>query len=127
VEPPPGRGSRILVVDDHPSSAQALAALLREEGHEAAVASCGAEAMSALAEGAYGLLLVDPSLLDHTGRSLLMRAEELGVPKIVMTSDPAFDPKRTHYAKISGFLYKPIRLPTLLGLIANALNPGRPV
>ena len=124
VEPPLGRSARILVVDDDPSSAQALAALLREEGHEAAVASSGAAAMTTMGSGACALLLLDPSLRDHTGLRVLSYADELGVPKIVMTSDPAFDPERTHYTKVSGFLYKPIRLPTLLGLITNALNPG---
>ena len=126
MEPVPGRRTRILVVDDDPSSAQALAALLREEGHEATVAGSGAAAMTALASGACELLLLDPSLRDRTGPRLLSYAQELGVPKIVITSDPAFDPERTPATRAGGFLYKPIHLPTLLGLIANAVSPWPP-
>lgn len=126
VEPPPGRSTRILVVDDDPSSAQALAALLREEGHEAAVAGSGATAMTALAGGTWELLLLDPSLRDRTGLRVLSYAAELGVPPILMTSDPAFDPDRARHPRVNGFLYKPIRLAALLGLMTKALNPGRP-
>jgi DNA-binding NtrC family response regulator len=126
VEAPLGRSTRILVVDDDSSSAQALAALLRDEGREAAVASSGAEAMAALSGGGCGLLLLEPSLRDQTGLHLLSYGEELGVPTIVMTSDPAFDPERMDYDGTGGFLYKPIRLPTLLDLIAAALGPVRP-
>jgi DNA-binding NtrC family response regulator len=122
VEAPAERKRRILVVDDDVSSARALAELLQEEGYEPAVAISGDEAMSALAGGAYQLLLVEPSLGDRTGRRLLTYAEELGVPKIVITSDPEFDPERTHRATGSGFLYKPIHLATLLRLVTTALG-----
>ena len=115
-------GAGILIVDDDPSSAEALAALLREEGHHATVAASGREATAALAGGACGLLILDPSLRDCTGPHLLRYADDLGVSTIVTTSDPAFDPVRTH-DPIRWFLYKPIRLPTLLSLVAHALNP----
>jgi len=82
--------------------------------------------MRELAGGTCELLLLDPSLRDKTGPSLLSYARELGVPQIVITSDPAFDPERTASTRGGGFLYKPIRLPTLLGLIADAVSPARP-
>jgi DNA-binding NtrC family response regulator len=114
----------ILVVDDEVSSAQALAALLREEGHEAVVAN-SREAMTVLADRGCQLLLVDPALSDQTGLRLLSYANELGVSTIVVTSDPTFDPERTRGEGV-GFLYKPIRLPTLLAMIAKALRSGGP-
>jgi DNA-binding NtrC family response regulator len=125
VEPRSQRRSRILVVDDDSSSAQALAALLREEGHEAVVSASGAAAISALAGGTWELVLLDPALRDQSGPRVLGYAQELGVPLIVVTSDPSFDPKRSPCAGARGFLYKPIQLRTLLGLIAE-VDPGVP-
>ncbi len=124
MEPPSRRNIRILVVDDDSSSAQALAALLREEGHQAKVAASGATAMTALANGTWELVLLDPSLRDQTGPRVLSCGEELGVPLIVITSDPVFHPERTPCTRARGFLYKPIHLPTLLDLIANTVGPG---
>lgn len=119
-----GRKAGILVVDDDSSSAQALAELLRDDGYEAAVAGSGAAGMTALAGGAWRLLLLDPALRDRTGRRVLGYAKELGVPAIVMTSDADFDPGRGLGNEAGAFLYKPIHLPTLLGLIATALGPA---
>jgi two-component system, NtrC family, response regulator GlrR len=121
-----GRSARILVVDDDPSSAEALAALLQDEGHETAVARSGAEAMTALDDGRCRLLLLDPALRDRSGLELLHYAKERGVPTIVTTSDPVFDPERMHQNGVGRFLYKPLRLAALLGLITTVLDPGRP-
>lgn len=82
--------------------------------------------MIELAGGACELLLLDPSLRDQSGLSLLSYAQELGVPQIVITSDPAYDPERTPATRAGAFLYKPVRLAALLSLIANAVSPGPP-
>lgn len=121
-----GGHARILVVDDDPSSAQALAALLTEEGHETTVARSGAEAMTALDDGHWRLLLLDPALRDRSGLKLLHYAKERGVPTIVTTSDPVFDPQRMPENGVGRFLYKPLRLAALLGLITTVLDPGQP-
>jgi DNA-binding NtrC family response regulator len=118
----PGPASRILVADDDPSSANALATLLREESYEVVVAMSGKDAMRALEEGSQQLLVVEPSLGDCSGRRLLTLAEELGVPTIVITSDPEFDPSGPQGVQGAGFLYKPIQLPVLLGLMRRALD-----
>ena len=120
-----GRNRRIFVVDDDTSSAQALAALLLDEGYEAAVTS-SSDATVALASGACRLLLLDPSLADGAGLRLLGYAEGLGVPTIVMTSDPSFDPGRSQRGGVGSFMYKPVRLSALLGLIEAASKPGLP-
>jgi DNA-binding response OmpR family regulator len=114
----------ILVVDDDSSGAQALAMLLRDDGYEAAVASSGAEGMAALAGGTCRVLLLDPALRDCTGLRVLRYARDLGVPTIVVTSNADFDPERGPGNEAGAFLYKPIHLPTLLGLIATALRPA---
>ena len=121
-----GSSGRILVVDDDQSSADALAELLREEGHDATLAISVAEAMTALRRGQYHLLLIDPSLRETGGREVLDLAKTLGVPTLIITSDPAYDPERTRNDGVTGFLYKPLHWPTLLGLIASALKPARP-
>jgi DNA-binding response OmpR family regulator len=126
VELQSARNARILVVDDDASSAQALAALLKEEGHETAVARSGAEAMTALDRGHCRLLLLDPALRDRSGLQVLTYAKERGVPTIVTTSDPVFDPERMPENGVGRFLYKPLRLAALLGLITTVLDPAQP-
>jgi len=120
-----GQEAGILVVDDDASSAQALVTLLVDEGYKADMATSGA-ATAALASGACRLLLLDPSLSDDTGLRLLNYAHGLGVPTIVMTSDPEFDPERTRRDGVGAFLYKPIRFSTLLGLVEAASGPSLP-
>lgn len=100
--------------------------LLQEEGHDAGFAGSVAEAMAAFRRGPQGLLIVDPALRDGGGRDFLDLAKTLGVPTVVTTSDPAFDPERTRYDGLAGFLYKPIEMRTLLAVIASILEPGRP-
>ena len=124
MEPQSRRSIRILVVDDDASSAQALAALLREEGHTVGVARSGAAAIAELAAFGWELLLIDPSLRDQSGPRVLSEAEARGVPLIVLTADPAFDPARRPDARARPFLYKPIHLPTLLVLIADTAAPA---
>lgn len=113
-------------MDDDPSSAEALTELLRQEGHDATHPNTVAEAIAALSREPYRLLIVDPSLREGGGRRFLDLAGTLGVPTVVITSDPAFDPERTRYTGLAGFLYKPIHWPTLLGLVAGVFDPDRP-
>lgn len=125
--PVPRRQSiRILVADEDEPSATAVAAILRDEGYETVVAGSGAAATAALAQSEWALLLLDPSFGDGSGPRVLSQAEALGVPKVIMTSDPAFDPGRAGRASVEGFFYKPVRVPTLLGLVESLLAPGRP-
>ena len=116
------RAYRILIVEDDSSSANALAALLAEEGYEPLAVAAGAEAMARLADGRYDLLLLEPSLRDQTGPAVLRCAQQLKTPTIIITTDPACESSGMRDASIRGFLYKPFRVPELLDLLTTTLR-----
>ena len=65
----------ILLVEDHPDTAEAMADLLRLSGHEVTVAGSVAAGLAAAEAGAFDLLLSDLGLPDGSGRDLM---RELG-------------------------------------------------
>jgi CheY-like chemotaxis protein len=58
---------RVLIVDDHPDTADVLQMLLRAAGHEVRIAYCGEEATTLASEFAPELALVDIQLPDISG------------------------------------------------------------
>jgi CheY-like chemotaxis protein len=77
--PAPGaaRGRlRVLLVEDHPATRRAMAAIVRSLGHEVRDAATLAEAM-ALADGAaFDLVISDLALPDGSGHDLMRRLKE---------------------------------------------------
>jgi PAS domain S-box-containing protein len=65
----------ILLVEDHPDTAEAMADLLRLSGHEVTVAGSVAGGIAAAEAGAFDLLLSDLGLPDGSGQDLM---RELG-------------------------------------------------
>ena len=80
--------ARILIVDDEPSMRRVLATMLKQEQHESAEAESVATARSALARGAFDVLLIDQKLPDGEGLSLLAASREAdpNVPVILITA-----------------------------------------
>jgi CheY-like chemotaxis protein len=58
---------RVLVVDDHPGTAEALSMLLQLLGHQPYVVHCGADALVAARSLEPHLVMLDISLPDMTG------------------------------------------------------------
>jgi CheY-like chemotaxis protein len=61
------RAHRILVVDDHPDAAQALAMVVRLLGHECVTATTGGEAIAQARTRDFDLAIIDIGLPDLSG------------------------------------------------------------
>jgi CheY-like chemotaxis protein len=116
--------SRVLVVDDEMVIAEAVAAVLRDEGYDVATAANGQEGLARAAAAKPDLVLVDMMMPVMDGEEMSRRLQEdpetRHIPIVVMSAvhrslrDLTFD----HAA----FLPKPFDLDTLLETIAEALK-----
>ena len=102
----------MLVVEDDPTAAEAIAAVVRTTGYAVRVAGSVIEARRVAAEDVPDLALVDQTLPDGEGTALLHELREAGVEDLVMVSaagsrDVVVEALR---AGASDFLRKPVRL-----------------
>ncbi len=112
----PGMGSlRVLVAEDHPVNRQYMAALLEGMGHQPFFAGNGLEAVQAIRERRFDIVLMDlhMPLLDGVGATLSIRALPDGasatVPIIALTADAfAQTRERCLMAGMNDFLAKPV-------------------
>jgi hypothetical protein len=105
----------VLVAEDHPVNRQYMAALLEGMGHEAVFAGNGMEAVQALRERRFDVVLMDLHMpvLDGVGATLAIRALPDGaaatVPIIALTADAfAQTRERCLMAGMNDFLAKPV-------------------
>ena len=111
-----GMGSlRVLVAEDHPVNRQYMAALLEGMGHRPFFAGNGLEAVQAIREQRFDIVLMDlhMPLLDGVGATLSIRALPDGVaatvPIIALTADAfAQTRERCLMAGMNDFLAKPV-------------------
>ncbi|HOM13660.1 MAG TPA: ATP-binding protein [Rubrivivax sp.] len=130
---------RVLVAEDHPVNRQYMAALLEGMGHHAHFAANGLEAVQAVREQRFDVVLMDlhMPLLDGVGATLSIRALPDGasatVPIIALTADAfAQTRERCLMAGMNDFLAKPVspeRLSAMLrrlfgGASADAAAPA---
>jgi CheY-like chemotaxis protein len=126
-EPAPERAQRrlkVLAAEDHPGNRRLLSLVLDQLGADVVLAENGAEAVSACAEGDYGLVLMDammPVMDGVTALAAIRAAEQpLGrrVPVFMLTAN-VFDEDVARYlaAGADGVLRKPIELPELAGVL----------
>ena len=117
--------ARILVTDDETGIREFLADALEMEGHEVDQAASGEDAIAALNQRSYALLLTDLNMPGITGMELLawVRREQPEVEVIVLTAHGTVD--NAVQAMKSGafeFLQKPISGPEEL-----QVHPGQSV
>ncbi len=115
----PGR-LRILFVEDHDSTRDVLARILRRSGHEVHVASSGAEALEAAATvAALDVVISDIGLPDQSGFDLMraIRAKH-GLPGIALSGyGMEEDVKNARAAGFHAHLVKPVNFDQLRALL----------
>jgi PAS domain S-box-containing protein len=115
------RGWKLLLVEDHVDTRQAVERLLRRRGYHVTPASSGAEARAAVARLLFDLVICDVGLPDMDGYALLAELHRLqpGLPAIALTGYGS--DKDLQAAREAGFthhLTKPVTGAQLDGAIA---------
>jgi signal transduction histidine kinase/ActR/RegA family two-component response regulator len=128
--PSPGCGEqrRVLIVDDHVDSAQALAALLRVSGLQPYVAHDGSHAVQLADECRPEVALLDIGLPDIDGREVArrIRASSWGSQALLIALSGWSSDRYQQESLEAGFdhyLVKPVWLDDLFGLMARP-RPG---
>ncbi|MBF0425231.1 MAG: response regulator [Magnetococcales bacterium] len=138
--PPPPRPlenfGRILLVEDLINNQKLALAVLERAGHRVTVASNGVEALAALANAGFDLILMDLQMPEMDGHEATRRIragdgplqEKKGIPIIAVTAHALEEERqRCQEEGMNGFLRKPYRPQELLGAIAPFLNrPATP-
>ena len=140
--PPAGAGDErhagvvslhILVAEDHPVNRQYMAALLEGMGHKPHFAGNGLEAVQAIREQRFDIVLMDlhMPLLDGVGATLSIRALPDGaaatVPIIALTADAfAQTRERCLMAGMNDFLAKPVSPERLSAMLRRLFGGAAP-
>jgi two-component system CheB/CheR fusion protein len=106
---------RILLVEDHPDTAGALAELMRLHGHEVRVASSIAGALAAAENGGLDLVVSDLGLPDGNGQDLMLQlSRRFGLRGIALSGyGMEEDVRRSREAGFELHLTKPVNLQAL--------------
>jgi CheY-like chemotaxis protein len=113
--------ARVMVVDDHPASAEMLAEVLTLEGYAVAVAHSGQEAISTAREFRPSIALLDIGLPDMTGFALaatFRATPELQDVRLVALS--GYEHSASAQGSASAFehyLVKPVEIDQLLAVL----------
>lgn len=110
----------ILIVDDEPGIADALAMVLTEEGHTVLTARHGAEAVAMLTRGSVDLIVTDVMMPEIDGLTLVRHLRRRGdrTPVVLMSAAPLREQPLPGVRLIS----KPFDLDEMLAVVAGALN-----
>jgi DNA-binding NtrC family response regulator len=117
--------ARLLVVDDDPSTVNALEMLLQQAGYEVRTAEDGVEALQRFADSAADVVVTDVNMPKMTGIELLkeLRKQDPTLPVIVCTASgdvaTAIDAMR---AGAESYLAKPVELDALVIAVERALQ-----
>ena len=119
-----GKSLRILVVEDHGETLQALSRLLSHFGHDVSVADGAQNARDMISSREFDVLLCDIALPDGNGYDLIAEAKRKRSVKAVAISGFAAteDVERGRKAGFDFHLAKPVdfhELRTVLGQIAS--------
>jgi len=124
-----GRALRILLAEDNRVNERLAVRLLGKLGHQVMVARNGREALDALAQQAFDLILMDVQMpeLDGLEATRLIREQEKGtgahIPILAMTAHAMKgDRERCLEAGMDGYLAKPIQPEELSGAIQKAAD-----
>ena len=127
---PPGVGrprseARILVAEDHPINQRLVLAQLRKLGYEARAVASGVEAVEALRQEKYDLVLMDCQMPEMDGFEATRRIRESGRPQVpivaVTASAMTGDRERCIREGMDDYLSKPMELCQLAEVLARWL------
>ena len=115
----------ILVVDDDPTTRQALAMLVAEAGYEVLTSGDVPSALHVLEDSRPDLLITDVRLANHNGLQLIAMAPR-PIPTIVLTgfADPSIEADARRLG--AEYRTKPVEPSALRDLIARMLAPAEP-
>jgi two-component system, sensor histidine kinase len=124
------RALRALLVEDNPVNQQVVFRLLEKHGHQVTLASNGREALEALIQGEFDIVLMDVQMPVMTGLEATeaIRRTERGsgrrVPIVAMTAHAMKGDRELCMASgMDGYLAKPIRLKDLLDALEEFALP----
>jgi len=120
--------TRVLVVDDERSMRDLLAIMLKQAGHDVALAEGGAEAIATLKREPFDLIVTDLRMREVDGLAVLRAAKEHS-PQTVVLVITAFASTETavEAMKLGAYDYitKPFKMDEVKLTIANALERKR--
>ena len=119
-----GRPLHILIVDDEPAQAEALAELLGDDSNATTtVVTSGRGALAVVESVAYDAVLIDLGMPEMDGLGLLreLRTRRPTLPAILITGWPKADTRIAQFLALehTGYVPKPIVLDRLVSLIAR--------
>jgi len=123
-----GRPLRILIAEDDATNRLVVSKMLREFDVETCIVTDGAQAVEAMADAAYDLVLMDvqmPMMDGHAATRAIRSGGFTSLPIVALTAN-AFpeDVQQCRDAGMSDFLAKPLRKQTLVDAILRALDFG---
>jgi CheY-like chemotaxis protein/HPt (histidine-containing phosphotransfer) domain-containing protein len=123
---------RILVAEDNAVNQKLVVRLLEKRGHTVAVAGDGREALKAVADGAFDLVLMDIQMpvMDGFQTAAAIRQSEAGtgqhLPVIALTANAMKgDREQCLQGGFDGYVAKPVSARQLFQAIGRVLGPGR--
>ncbi|WP_296519187.1 ATP-binding protein [Rhodopseudomonas sp.] len=125
-----GRPLRVLIAEDDATNQMVVMKMLEEFAAETRIAADGVQALQALEEAEYDLVLMDVRMPNMDGlaatRAIRARGGDYAALPIVALTANAFaeDIKLCREAGMNGFLAKPLRKPALVAAVLRALRGG---
>jgi signal transduction histidine kinase/CheY-like chemotaxis protein len=120
-----GARLRILVAEDNPVNQKVLATLMAGQGHELSFVGDGLQAVQAVRDGAFDLVLMDVSMPVMDGPTATaairkLQGAEARIPIIALTANAMAGDRESYLAAgMSDYVSKPINLDALLNAIAR--------
>jgi PAS domain S-box-containing protein len=121
-----GRPVKILLAEDNPVNQKLITMILTREGYAIRVVGDGAEAVQAVTEEGFDLILMDIQMPNMDGNEAARRIKGNpwyeSIPLIALTAFAMKDDEaRARDAGFNGYLTKPVKKDELLGIIADHL------
>jgi PAS domain S-box-containing protein len=120
---PPGYGEKILVAEDNLTNREVILAQLKKLGYNAHAVFNGAEAVEALQDGNYDLVLMDcamPVMDGYEATHRIRASAHAQIPIVALTASAmAPDRERCLAEGMDDYLAKPVELPRLAKTLAR--------